>query len=516
MAVPAEPPHHPPTPPSPRSHPAPPPERPHPTPPPELSNPTPGPPQPQQPHQPGSPARAADSTGPSGRQDQGSGLRSHQTRRTLWLLATGVGLGALWAAVIIPRMSQPWEGPPFPAFAFVDFRDTVWHPIGDLVDGQVPYDVATYLQRHPQAQEFLLYLPSYFFVVAPLLALPYPVAVALWTVVLATCVTWLARRCLDLAAPGLLARRPALLVPAAMLFSLTPVINQPLRSGQLAIPCAVGAVVAITSTRPWAITAGTCVALVKPPVGLSLLLVLFCLSRIRPALRAVAISALLSLPVGIVVLDRLGGLGRAAEVALASVRFAGTSPYGGTGASASTRVDVIGVLGRIGVFPPTWVAAVLVLATLVVAAAVLLIAARRFPLHHPAVLAAATCTLVLVVPNELYGVIPMAVAAAVAIAAAVAARSAGLPMLRPALLASLLTVPFLNVHRWHDLIHLPPQVSNAVNGVAVLGALLVVLLTLARPSEGGPRGGGPRVRGSRGGGPRERGPADPQSAGASP
>ncbi len=373
--------------------------------------------------------------------------KSKVTRNPLlWILISAVLVTAVWSIIILPRMSLPGDGPPFPAFAYVDFRDTGWLPTTDFLDGNVPWDISTYLARHPGAQEFLLYLPLYFPVMMLLVQLPYPVAAVIWLAVIAgalVILVWLGMRWANLD------NELRFLPVASLAISILPVLNQGLRAGQLATVCALGAIVAITQP-PRLASGGLALAMIKPPVGVPLLLALLVLKKFRVLAYGLAVATLMCAPFAVMTVSRLRGLHATGGVVSRSLNYAGQSPYGGTGAAHSTRVDVIGALGRIDMFLTPVGNAALIVMTIILAFLSVAITHRRFGPRHPAFLAAFAASMVAVAPNELY-------AYAVAIPAVVGATVGALTSTQRgwhAVLAGCLVVPFLHVHRISGQLHL--------------------------------------------------------------
>ena len=400
---------------------------------------------------------------------------------TAWTLLAWALLTTLWCSLILPRMVGPTQPPPFQDFSLVDFRDTVWIPARDFAAGGVPYDVHAYLGRHPYAQEFLLYTPHYFWLTWPLALLPLTPAAGLWIAgVTAAAVVTLVRVCLDRFVPAL-AARPWLVLLAAVVVSLSPPVSQAMRSGNWAIPCGLGVGLALLGRTRRTVVFGVLLALVKPPVALPLIVILLVQRRWRPVLTGLGIAAVASLPVGIVVLTRLGGIGPTVRVLLENASYAGSSPFGGAGADKSTRVDPVGALARAGIMlPDPWVTAVSAVALL---GTVLLVwlTWRAFGPYHPVFLAAAGCCLLLGTPNELYAAISLVPALVASLAwAARSVRDGGPDRWWAVAVAGLILLPFVNVHRLHSLLGVPPALSGISNGLALtllLGVLAAALLS---------------------------------------
>lgn len=385
-----------------------------------------------------------------------------------------------WIFLVVPRMNAPSEPALGQTFSFADFRDTVWQPVRDLLSGGVPYDVVPYLRSHPGAQEFLLYVPHYFWVVWPLALVPLKVGAALWIPVLTASVgllIWLGVRQVGHTLPVLV------LLPLSLFIASTPVVNQPLRSGQLAILCALGAAAALS---PWLEgrwrVAGAAVALIKPPVGVPLVILLILRRDFRTLFQAGLLVLVLSLPILTLMAVRLGGLGQLADVLLINARYGYSSPVGGTASErgSSTRVDLAGGLWRAGLDLSTVQTATVALLALSTAVITWTVAHSRFGDRHPATLAAAGLVMVVGVPNELYGavvLVPILVTLLILVGSTAYATwhaRAPLPWW-PLVVCLLLSVPFVNVHRVHHVLGIPASVSGCLNASSMMICVLMVL-----------------------------------------
>lgn len=374
---------------------------------------------------------------------------------------------------------------PWPRWSLVDFRDTVWVPVRDLVAGHDPYQLPGYLQRHPASQEFPPYAPMLLLIGAPFAAPPWPWAMALWGAVLVAALLVLVRRSASIAGrPG---RTAWVALPLAALL-VGPVGNQAFSAGQYAVVAAAASVVALSSTG-----AGTssgvlspasvacALALVKPQVGVPLLALLAVQRRWRVGLGGVGLAALLSAPVAAVLIARSGGLRNWVELLRRNVELTAASPVTDGGRIGSTRVDVVGTLQRVGYDPSgPVVVLVTVVATLVTIGAAHL--AWRGVLEAPddvrarlAWWAAAAASMLAWTPNELYSAL-VAVPALMLTASRTAA--AGWWLLPGVLLA----VPFLHVHRLDDLVGLS-RVGEPVNGLAVVAAALAAAALARRTAQ---------------------------------
>lgn len=286
-------------------------------------------------------------------------------------------------------------------FGFLDFRDTVWVPIRDWLAGGVPWDTGSYLSRHPASQDFLLYVPSYFVVALPLVALPYRISAFVWVGVMAAALVWLTEASLRLFVTPRW-RRAWLVVPVVLLLLATRPVRTAVSQGQWAMLSGAGAGLLLLRRGSASDGLAAMLALVKPPVALGVLLVQGALGRLRPLLRPWALSALLALPVAITVLVRMGGW----EPTIAMVRAslgAGDGVVGGQrGANGPRRIDLWWIADP-GLAAP-WSTLVVLAAGAAVLAA-LAVLARRWGPRHPYPVCLAGLAMVLLVPNQLYAMV---------------------------------------------------------------------------------------------------------------
>jgi hypothetical protein len=377
---------------------------------------------------------------------------------------------------------EPTTGPPFPRWSFVDFRDTLWLPTRDVLDGNDPYDLHAYLERHPQAQEFSLYAPMFLLLGIPIAVLPWPVAGAVWFAVLVAAFVVLVRTSLALLG---LQRSIALVAGVTAVVMVAPVGNQPISSGQYAVVAAAAAVVAVTSPGRWVPVLATALALVKPQVGLPLLVLLVLFGRRRTAAEGLGLAVLVSLPVAVLLAVRSGGPLTWVQTLADNLAATMNSPFTAAGREASTRIDLPGTLARVGVDLPSAVTLVVTLVALVLS-----VLAVRATLKVCADLprdvavcwtgAAATALMTLWTPTELYAYLVSlpAVIAAVVILLRRRDRTSWL-LAAPGLV---LLVPWLHVHQVDALLGLPSQTAG-LNGLAVLVGGVVLPLVLTRRAD---------------------------------
>jgi len=373
----------------------------------------------------------------------------------------------------VRNAAGPQQPPPFGLFHFADFRDTVWLPARDLLAGNDPYDLRAYLRRNPGAQEFPLYAPGVLVLGVLVAWLPLWAAMALWWVVLVASLAVVGRVALRWA------RLPVGAAPVALVVALvvlTPPGRQALSAGQVAIPAAAACLVALGSDRRWAAAAAVAVALVKPQVGIPLLGVLLVLGRWRAARDGTALAVLVSLPVAVLLAVRAGGPVAWVRTLVDNLGLSFSSPATSASRSGSTRIDVAGLLSRLGVGLSSTVTLALTLVVLAALLVVLAVVARR----HRTTPAVAACTvagaLVLAAPTELYAyvvTVPAVVAGLARLTATGADRRLGLPGLA-------LLVPFVHLATVDELLGLPDLAVLNTAAVVVGSVVLPLALRPAR------------------------------------
>jgi hypothetical protein len=225
-----------------------------------------------------------------------------------------------------------------------DFRDTVWLPIRDFWAGHLPWDYPSYSARYPYAQPYLLYTPWYWWPALVFQALPYGVGLVTWiglsTGSMTILATWGVR-----ALAGGRGWRSWLLITAILVVAF---LSRAGRSGieatNWAVICAAAAALAISGrVRGAALVLCLMVALVKPQVGL-MVIVLCLLNRAwRPVLIALGAATALSLPIAIIAAVRAGGLVDLLRLGLDVIAL-GHGPGTGPGMAQSTQIDLAGTV----------------------------------------------------------------------------------------------------------------------------------------------------------------------------
>ncbi|GAA1389943.1 hypothetical protein GCM10009599_05600 [Luteococcus peritonei] len=356
-----------------------------------------------------------------------------------------------WRNVVLP--DEPLA---FGPFTMVDFRDSVWIPLDDFVHGGIPWDRPGFTARHRGVQFFPLYVPTYWYATVWLLLLPYRVAAVLWTGILVASLVWLWHTSLSLFLGRAYRRRPWLVAALTLASLALRPVQTALSQGNWALLCGAGAVAALLPalrrepegrTR-WSAVLGLLLALVKPPVGLPLLVALVLLRRRREAAWGLGLSVLLSVPVCLVVWHRAGSFGSAWRMLVRTVSD-------GDGATAGdphfTRMDVLATLARV---PALDQALPLALGALTVVLLTLGVAALLWRRHGSTalVLSGLALGIVLPTPNLHYALVVV------------------LPLL--------VALPSLSVTRWS---------IDRTAALACLAAWLLVGLACLSPVRGGLR-----------------------------
>lgn len=249
-------------------------------------------------------------------------LRSVHVRRCgspVWSVATAMGLWLVLGTLVAVRATGPDDVISFHPFSLVDFRDSVWLPVLHFMDGGIPWDRPSFTGTYPEVQFYPLYVPSYWWLTAPLLLLPYRAAAVLWTGLLVACLVWMVHRSLTLWFEDTLSRFPWLVAAVTAATLVLRPVQTSLSQGNWALLCAAGTMLALVGNHGlpgrclgierWIspVVLGTCVAIVKPNVGLPLLLALALTGRAREACRALGLTTLLGLPIGLIIAQRAGG-----------------------------------------------------------------------------------------------------------------------------------------------------------------------------------------------------------------
>lgn len=239
--------------------------------------------------------------------------------------------------------AQPGESKPQ---VFRDYRDTVYWPIRDLVAGNNPYDVDGYLERRPGLQEFGLYLPAWLLLFLPFAVLPYDVSKFLYLgflLALAVVFGWAVLR-----AAGRRPPLPVLLGTVGAVLLCAPG-QSTLYLGQATFQVALGVIAAVALARRWPLVAGAGVALalLKPQVGIPLVVLLLVWRQWRPVLAGLAVAGLVSVVPLVAAVAGGGGPGAFAASVRENAEYSGDR-YNDIDGPGYDRVDLPAVAAKLG------------------------------------------------------------------------------------------------------------------------------------------------------------------------
>lgn len=379
---------------------------------------------------------------------------------------------SLWVGrSILGNLAAP-DAPVGIAFDFADFRDTTWTPTLDFLAGHIPWDTASYQERHPNAQPFLLYVPSYWPFALVFVQLPYPVVVGAWIVLSITALVTLVTVSLSRLWPAAAARAPWLILPVSIFFVLTPPAKYSVYTGNWESLCSAAAAAVLLTSSPRTLAGMLCVAVVKPQVGIPAAVSALMTRRIRPVLTAAAVSTLLALPVLLLVWHRAGGLGPMLSIMMNNVGAADQELE----TRALPRVDLAHFLWLSVGDIPSWVSLLAVLATLVATLSVYVVATRT---GMSSALAASSWGLfmVLVTPNLLYATIAL-IPGIIATAREVWEHGRGgrwARLVLPAIALCMMVFPFVNFYRLFPMLGSTLSAGYFVNALLLSSSVLVCL-----------------------------------------
>lgn len=223
---------------------------------------------------------------------------------------------------------------------YADFRDTIHAPAVALLDGVNPYDVASYRASDPDiGQAFPVYSPHHLLLTLPFGVLPRTAAGTLW---------WALNAVLLLAVSGFVMSRvrPDWGLAGVAGLAAATLLSNPGRfnflTGQATLPIVLGMYVGFTSSNRWLAGAGTALALIKPQVGLPVLVLLIACGRWRVALDGTWMAAAASLPIAISLSITEGSFGGL----ISAIRDNLDTSLSGDEAFSSFRIDLLGMIGR--------------------------------------------------------------------------------------------------------------------------------------------------------------------------
>lgn len=260
----------------------------------------------------------------------------------------GAVLAFCFAAALCTQRVTGWS--PLPGqrsvagYALQDFRDAIYYPVRDFLDGENPYDTPKYKTRQPVGQPFPLYSPATFVVHLPFALLPFRIAryaYLAWTIALTPVLAALALRLAGVRA-GVTA---AFAVAAATLLGRPGQMNTFVGQYTATMVLGVYLTLALLPRHPRAAGLGFALTTLKPTFGLPLLAYLALRRAWRTVIVGLAIGGAVAAVPAAVLIWRSGGLGpflvsletnQAHFAAEASVNPA-TSLY---------RIDLAGLLGH--------------------------------------------------------------------------------------------------------------------------------------------------------------------------
>ena len=257
------------------------------------------------------------------------------------------GAALLAAAVVISiRVLGPLRatgGPSVDNRAMSDFRDVVYDPVVAFLDGENPYDRATFARKYPGTFGIGLYSPLILLLHLPLGFLPiWTAAIVYYCVALALTMA-LAPLALRLCGAEATAARTLGL--AAILVSSRPG-HWNLYTGQVTLPVTIGAYLALgyARTRPGLAGLGLALATFKPTYGGPLAGLLLARGDRRAIAVGFAVAAVLT-GAAITLLATRVGFGPLLASVLATYHEHATDPSK-SAAVAPFRVDVVALVGR--------------------------------------------------------------------------------------------------------------------------------------------------------------------------
>ncbi|WP_439656072.1 glycosyltransferase family 87 protein [Lentzea sp. HUAS TT2] len=265
-----------------------------------------------------------------------------------------VALAGILSAI---RALQPsWEVPlpteaNLPEERMQDFRDALYFPIREFLNGGNPYDPAVMFEHWPVRQNFNLYQPYHLVLHLPFALPEYRVGAVAFAL---ACLVLLVGLAVMAAGRAKLPMVAGTVVISTLLVT-SQVGKAQMYVGQVNPLIAVGAAGALllrTKSPGWA-SAALALAWLKPQFGLPLALLLFVRGDRKVALMGTAVAAVASLPVAALLVVRGGGVGEFLEVVKRNLDWASSTGYGAVDSMTAQRVDLPAVFFRTtGWLPP--------------------------------------------------------------------------------------------------------------------------------------------------------------------
>lgn len=256
-----------------------------------------------------------------------------------------------------------------------DFRDATYFPVKEFLAGGQPYEPAAMFANWPVGQEFGMYLPFHLTLQIPFSLLPYRAALVAYGVVslvLFAVIAVLAARAARV--PG----GPSAWALVAGLVLMSQWAKWNVYVGQVLPFVALGVVVAVLAAgrRPWWAAFGVALAWIKPQFAIPLVVLLLVRGRWREAVGGTLLAGVLSLPAGVIVIARAGGLPEFLAVVGRNLAYSRSADYSTLDSAA--RVDLASALARLTGTNASWLE--LVCAVVVLLLAGLALGRRRGPL----------------------------------------------------------------------------------------------------------------------------------------
>lgn len=249
--------------------------------------------------------------------------------------------------------------------ALWDFRDASYYSVTAWFDGLVPWDVASYFDTYPVAQEFSLLPPTYLVLHAPFQLLSFvPATVAIVALNVVGCVA--------MAAWSLRLARYRVTPIAILIASAVVIVSNGGRNviynGQTSLVFAAGVYLALTASSAGPGSVGVFVALIKPAFGIPVAALLLAAGRVRRAVIGVVAATVTSALLMVPFIARAGGLGALIEVLVDNISYTADSPWFAF-ATTTSRIDATATLAMVfDVEPPPLLEAAIGLLVLGVAA----------------------------------------------------------------------------------------------------------------------------------------------------
>lgn len=392
------------------------------------------------------------------------------------------GLVVLVGAVSAWRALRPaWQAPTPTAANLAeermqDFRDALYFPIREFLDGGNPYHPAVMFAHWPVRQSFNLYQPYHLVLHLPFALPDYRVGAVAFALACLVLLVLLA----VLAAGRLRPHAPLALGTAgiATLLVTSQVGKAQLYVGQVNPLVAVGAAGALLwrDRHPrWAAVA-LALAWLKPQFGLPLAVLLAARGSRRVAAAGTAVAAVASLVV-VVPLVAGQGLGPFLDAVSANLAHAARTPYGAVDSLTAQRIDLAAVWYRVTGWLPPGAEVVALVGALAVSA---VLVRRLDRAGAPAAADLLTCLAVVVAVVHQPGDVLIAVPAMVAAAVAWWRRRGDWRLVGWSLV--LLAVPFCHLHFVSLAVRgvAGARADVTVDGVAVVLAWLLAVVFAAR------------------------------------